>query len=177
MAQRFGRVNRFGQRDDTYIDIVHPANFDDKDKLTPARRKTLELLLSLNERVRPPRSKLDSVARLNAFAPRPIAPPISDMPLRRVVDDLDTRVECPDVQRSNPIYMVFSIGSPRRRRSAGDPKSGKSGKNSSMNIQPARAVGTVSAQRTRTPNRSIGPHLQHAQEARARRRCATLDCR
>jgi CRISPR-associated endonuclease/helicase Cas3 len=32
MAQRFGRVNRFGDRDDTRIDIVHPTAFDKADE-------------------------------------------------------------------------------------------------------------------------------------------------
>jgi hypothetical protein len=31
MAQRFGRVNRFGLRDDTRIDIVHPTSFKEDD--------------------------------------------------------------------------------------------------------------------------------------------------
>jgi hypothetical protein len=31
MAQRFGRVNRFGDRDDTRIDVVCPKEFDEKD--------------------------------------------------------------------------------------------------------------------------------------------------
>ena len=30
MAQRFGRVNRFGERDDTRIDVVHQTDFDEK---------------------------------------------------------------------------------------------------------------------------------------------------
>jgi CRISPR-associated endonuclease/helicase Cas3 len=79
MAQRFGRVNRFGSRDDTRIDIVHPAEFDDKDKLTPARRKTLALLASLDDASPAALSKLDPTARLDAFAPRPTTPQTSDI--------------------------------------------------------------------------------------------------
>lgn len=79
MAQRFGRVNRFGLRDDTYIDIVHPAKFDDKDKLTPARRKTLALLASLDDASPAALSKLDPTARSDAFAPRSITLPTSDI--------------------------------------------------------------------------------------------------
>jgi CRISPR-associated endonuclease/helicase Cas3 len=79
MAQRFGRVNRFGQRDDTHIDIVHPAKFDDKDKLTPARRNTLALLASLDDASPAALSKLDPTARLDAFAPRPVTLPASDI--------------------------------------------------------------------------------------------------
>src|SRR5271154_6865157 len=47
MAQRFGRVNRFGEWPDTRIDIVHPTEFDD-DKLETRRSRTLALLQSLN---------------------------------------------------------------------------------------------------------------------------------
>ena len=79
MAQRFGRVNRFGLRDDTRIDIVYPAKFDDKDKLTSARRKTLELLGSLDDASPAALSKLDPTARLSAFAPQPDTPKTSDI--------------------------------------------------------------------------------------------------
>ena len=46
MAQRFGRVNRYGDGD-ALIDVVHPTTFDEKDKLRPAREKTLTLLRQL----------------------------------------------------------------------------------------------------------------------------------
>lgn len=51
MAQRFGRVNRFGDRDDTRIDVVHPASFGKKGKIEEIderRLKTLQLLKELN---------------------------------------------------------------------------------------------------------------------------------
>ena len=79
MVQRFGRVNRFGLRNDTRIDIVYPAKFDDKNKLTPARRKTLELLGSLDNASPAALSKLDPTARLDAFAPQPSIPQTSDI--------------------------------------------------------------------------------------------------
>jgi CRISPR-associated endonuclease/helicase Cas3 len=44
MAQRFGRVNRFGDRGDTRIDIVYPKKFDDKDDYDSRLKKTLDLL-------------------------------------------------------------------------------------------------------------------------------------
>jgi CRISPR-associated endonuclease/helicase Cas3 len=47
MAQRFGRVNRFGICADTCIDIVYPKEFDDSD-LDAQRKKTLDLLKQLN---------------------------------------------------------------------------------------------------------------------------------
>jgi CRISPR-associated endonuclease/helicase Cas3 len=51
MAQRFGRVNRFGKRDDTEIHVVHPAVLDNDDKLDELdkrRKRTLDLLKKLN---------------------------------------------------------------------------------------------------------------------------------
>lgn len=49
MVQRFGRVNRFGVRDDTQIHIFHPAEADFKkdDELDRRRQKTLALLKKL----------------------------------------------------------------------------------------------------------------------------------
>jgi CRISPR-associated helicase Cas3 len=46
MAQRFGRINRFGDRDDSRIDIVHPTKFDEKE-LGVRRLRTLQLLKQL----------------------------------------------------------------------------------------------------------------------------------
>jgi CRISPR-associated endonuclease/helicase Cas3 len=79
MAQRFGRVNRFGENSDTRIDVVHPKSFETKDRPDEAaRERTLALLKQL------PRyedgtydgspaalGNLDPVARQNAFAPPP----------------------------------------------------------------------------------------------------------
>ncbi len=49
MVQRFGRVNRFGDRDDTQIHIFHPAEADFKDdELDRRRQKTLALLKKLD---------------------------------------------------------------------------------------------------------------------------------
>jgi CRISPR-associated endonuclease/helicase Cas3 len=49
MVQRFGRVNRFGERDDTQIHIFHPAEADFKDdELDRRRQKTLALLKKLD---------------------------------------------------------------------------------------------------------------------------------
>src|SRR5207248_3695971 len=50
MAQRFGRVNRFGFGA-AKIDVVHPAEFDTKDKpREAARERTLSLLRRLPQR-------------------------------------------------------------------------------------------------------------------------------
>ncbi len=80
MAQRFGRVNRFGLRDDTRIDVVYPERFDEKDKLTPSRQKTLDLLHQLDGNANPDAlGKLDAKARVAAFAPLPTILPTSDI--------------------------------------------------------------------------------------------------
>lgn len=56
MAQRFGRVNRFGGNDEAgnernaFIDVVHPTKFDATDKYDEARQRTLELLNELPSR-------------------------------------------------------------------------------------------------------------------------------
>jgi CRISPR-associated endonuclease/helicase Cas3 len=78
MAQRFGRVNRYGLRDDTRIDVVYPSKFDDKDKLSPARAATLKLLHQLHGEASPKalgdlRGRTDLPCRIeDAFAPEPV---------------------------------------------------------------------------------------------------------
>jgi CRISPR-associated endonuclease/helicase Cas3 len=74
MAQRFGRVNRFGNCDDTCIDIAHPnpKALDANDDYDSRLKKTLELLHQLNGDGSPAAlSKLDPTARVAAFAPPP----------------------------------------------------------------------------------------------------------
>jgi len=94
MAQRLGRVNRFGERTDTRIEVVHPKQFKKKDKngktkiteLDRRHKKTLALLRSL------PRAdgesydasplaltNLDANARVAAFAPEPTILPATDI--------------------------------------------------------------------------------------------------
>ncbi len=75
MAQRFGRVNRYGLCTATRIDVVYPVKFEEQDKLTPARNATLELLHQLNGDASPLRlAEIDSAARLAAFTPEPAIP-------------------------------------------------------------------------------------------------------
>ena len=97
MAQRFGRVNRYGDGD-SRIDVVHPTDFDDerdKDGYETRRRKTLALLkndaLSLSQRADEPgvtrydasplalMTKLDAKLKTQAFAPPPIILPATDI--------------------------------------------------------------------------------------------------
>jgi CRISPR-associated endonuclease/helicase Cas3 len=79
LAQRFGRVNRFGNRDDTRIDVVYPKAFDDTD-LDARRKQTLDLLRELNGDGSPAAlGALDPEARVAAFAPTPTVLPTSDI--------------------------------------------------------------------------------------------------
>jgi CRISPR-associated endonuclease/helicase Cas3 len=80
MAQRFGRVNRFGTRDDTRVDVVYPNEFSDTDKVAPARRATLDLMRKLNgDASSAALGNLPSDERLAAFSPPPIIVPTSDI--------------------------------------------------------------------------------------------------
>jgi len=95
MAQRLGRVNRYGERADTCIDVVHPTTFGRTDKKTgelkadeidKRRQKTLELLRKLpslgkNQYDASPLalSNLHADERRVAFAPGPITLPVTDI--------------------------------------------------------------------------------------------------
>jgi CRISPR-associated endonuclease/helicase Cas3 len=71
MAQRFGRVNRFGRSTDSEIQIVHPKTFEE-DSYEQARHRTLELLHALDGDGSPlALGRLDPAARAAAFAPEP----------------------------------------------------------------------------------------------------------
>lgn len=72
MAQRLGRVNRFGYRDDTLVDIVYPQELDDQDPYDARRKGTLELLRRLGGDGSPHAlGQLDPASRLAAFSPQP----------------------------------------------------------------------------------------------------------
>jgi CRISPR-associated endonuclease/helicase Cas3 len=72
MAQRFGRVNRFGDRDDTEIHIVHPVEFDVSNEFELRRQRTLALLQTLDGDASPAAlGRLDAQARQAAYAPIP----------------------------------------------------------------------------------------------------------
>ena len=83
MAQRFGRVNRFGERNDTQIHVVHPTSFKKKGKISALderRQKTLDLLKQLDGDASPRAlERLDHKARRAAFAPEPTILPASDI--------------------------------------------------------------------------------------------------
>jgi len=80
MAQRFGRVNRFGDRDDTQIDIIHPRDFDEKDERESRLKKTLELLRRLNgDGSQAALDELEPGDRRAAFSLQPTVLPVSDI--------------------------------------------------------------------------------------------------
>ena len=80
MAQRFGRVNRFGTRSDSRIDVLHPRAFDEKDAYEMAMKKTLEVLRQLDGVASPAAlDKLGEDVRRDAFAPTPILLPTSEI--------------------------------------------------------------------------------------------------
>jgi CRISPR-associated endonuclease/helicase Cas3 len=84
MAQRFGRVNRFGDGS-ARIDVVHPLEFNEEGEYEKRRRKSLDLLKRLPEKagvrdaspgalaVLPPGEKQE------AFTPPPVILPATDI--------------------------------------------------------------------------------------------------
>jgi CRISPR-associated endonuclease/helicase Cas3 len=97
MAQRLGRVNRYGDGD-ARIDVVHPTAFDAKDKLSSAREKTLALLLQFPQlhdsedestalprdaslkALRDLRERMDLPCRIEeAVTPKPTILPVTDI--------------------------------------------------------------------------------------------------
>ncbi|WP_440591851.1 type I-G CRISPR-associated helicase/endonuclease Cas3g, partial [Schlesneria sp.] len=80
MAQRFGRVNRFGGNPDSEIHVLHPTVIPPSEHLAAERERTLELLANLNEDASPLAiSNLDPEARRRAFAPPPEILPVTDV--------------------------------------------------------------------------------------------------
>lgn len=80
MAQRFGRVNRLGNRHDSEIHVFHPSEFDEGNELDRRRSKTLNLLKALKGDGSPKAlGELDPAERLTAFAPTPTILPTSDI--------------------------------------------------------------------------------------------------
>lgn len=79
MAQRFGRVNRFGNRTDTEIHVIYPTKFEEK-VYDQRRAKTYALLQQLNGDASPDAlGELPEDDRRVAFAPTPTILPTSDI--------------------------------------------------------------------------------------------------
>ena len=80
MAQRFGRVNRFGEHNETEIHVLHPTKFDTDDDYDSRRKLTYDLLKELKGDGSPQvLDSLDPKKRLAAFAPTPIILPVTDI--------------------------------------------------------------------------------------------------
>ena len=84
MVQRFGRVNRFGLRDDSRIDVVHPTAFKNADPLDRSRAATLRVLKCLQDGASPAAvgtllSALSDDDRIAAFTPAPKIAPASSI--------------------------------------------------------------------------------------------------
>jgi CRISPR-associated endonuclease/helicase Cas3 len=82
MAQRFGRVNRFGQRRDTEIHVSHPKEeaLIEGDGYDKSRQRTLALLRDLNGDASPDAlDRLDPIRRREAFSPDPTFLPATDI--------------------------------------------------------------------------------------------------
>ena len=100
MAQRFGRVNRFGdpgplpEDQQTRIDVVHPAEMEEgKSDYNSALKKTLNILKSLKKKQQHPENlydanphslretlrKISAEERQAAFSPKPEILPTSDI--------------------------------------------------------------------------------------------------
>jgi len=84
-AQRLGRVNRFGDRNDTRVDVVHPREFSEK-KPDPQREATLALLKRLPQietgvHDASPKAlgELPAAECLESFAPEPAILPATDI--------------------------------------------------------------------------------------------------
>lgn len=72
MTQRFGRLNRFGDGDDSEIIVVHETAFDAAKPLEVARERTLALLQKLNGTANSVAlDKLPPSERAAAFSPEP----------------------------------------------------------------------------------------------------------
>ncbi|MBM3844398.1 MAG: type I-U CRISPR-associated helicase/endonuclease Cas3, partial [Verrucomicrobia bacterium] len=82
MAQRIGRVNRFGELTDSTIEIVHPETFDEQDPLAPYRQRTLDLFRLLVARGTASPAALNALqraSRIAAFSPQPEMLPATEV--------------------------------------------------------------------------------------------------
>ncbi len=80
LAQRFGRVNRFGDTNNSSIDLVYPESFKKDDPIDDARARTLELLRRLEGDASPDAlRKLEPADRAAAFSPLPETRPATDI--------------------------------------------------------------------------------------------------
>lgn len=80
MAQRFGRLNRFGARDDARADVLSPSPLAESDPVEARLSRTLALLQRLDGDASPAAlSRLPAEERVLAFAPPPTILQTSDI--------------------------------------------------------------------------------------------------
>lgn len=81
LAQRFGRVNRFGcTPGGSTIELIHPLDFDETVSREASRARTLELMCQLAGDASPNALRnLDAAARAAAFTPPPQMRPATDI--------------------------------------------------------------------------------------------------
>jgi len=80
MAQRFGRVNRFGQATNSEVHVYVPKEWDEKNPLSDYRKRTVALLEQLQGNGSPRAlSSLSAEERSAAFTPPPVILPATDM--------------------------------------------------------------------------------------------------
>ena len=79
MAQRLGRVNRFGNVEECEVHVYVPTTWDEKNPLTIPRQRTLALLHDLNGNASPKAlGDLPAEARNIAFSPNPAFLPVTE---------------------------------------------------------------------------------------------------
>jgi CRISPR-associated endonuclease/helicase Cas3 len=113
MAQRFGRVNRFGDTPDTTIELIYPNSFKTDDPLDTARARTLELLRRLEGNASSDAlRKLDAAARAAAFSPLPEMLPAADAPVPDILFDAWALTTIRDALAGRPPVAPYLHGEP-----------------------------------------------------------------
>lgn len=108
IAQRFGRVNRFGKTLDTAIELIHPDKFKMEDSLDATRARTLELLRELKGDASPAAlRKLDPASRAAAFSPAPEIRPVTN-----ILFDAWAMTSIRDVLPGRPLVAPYLHGEP-----------------------------------------------------------------
>ena len=109
MAQRFGRVNRFGCLADSQVHVYVPQDWDEKNPLTEYRKRTLALLEQLNGNASPRAlGQLPAEEKSAAFTPPPAILPATDM-----LFDAWTLTTIPGRLPGRPAVDVYLHGLPQ----------------------------------------------------------------
>lgn len=107
MAQRFGRVNRFGLLADSTVDVVHPEKFEtDPSPLDQARQRTLELLRKLDGDASP--KALDQLSQQERSAA--FSPPVQILPATDILFDAWAMTTIRDIFPGRPPVACYLHG-------------------------------------------------------------------